>query len=228
LIREESVDEFISEDDLKTFEGWLRYQAVGPLTETGLATWRGIFDEARRRCEANPKVGLMKLQPFPGEYKYAVAVREGADLWLVLWVRRSPKGEFFVMKPMGDRDWNPHTSYHLDGALHIKSRGRKVFPPQKRQPLTGMFRGCQSLMQHAGYAPKGVGAVCDPTAFSGVVEVAPGILGPRDGVVAVDLVEPGHAPPDYTLNGEVVKQNVFGEVTPNVVITILREKPLRS
>ena len=79
----------------------------------------------------------MKIKPVPDEYKYAVAVREDTCLWLVLWVRRSPKGEFFVLRTMGDRDWNPHTSYHLDGTLHMKSHDRKVLTPQKRQPLTG-------------------------------------------------------------------------------------------
>lgn len=218
------MDEFISEDGLNTFEGWSRYQAINlsTLTEEQLATWRGFFDEARRRSEANPKVGLMKLQPVPGEFKYAVAVREGDGLWLVLWVRRSPKGEFFVMKPIGDREWDPHTSYHLNGNVHMKSHDRKVLPPRKRQPLTGVFRGCEPIFMYGGYAPKGVGAVCDLTVFTGVVEVAPGIFGPRDGTVAVDLVEPGHMPTDYTQSGEIVTQKVFLEVTPNVVITVLR------
>lgn len=45
---------------------------------------------------------LMKLRRLaPGEYRYAVAVREGAGIWLTLWVRRSPKGEYFVMVPQG-------------------------------------------------------------------------------------------------------------------------------
>jgi hypothetical protein len=40
-----------------------------------------------------------------------------------------------------------------------------------------------------GHGPKTVGAVCDPTNFSDVVEVPPGILGPKyNGFVAVDLV----------------------------------------
>jgi len=151
------VDEFISEDELKTFEGWLRYQGLEAATMTpkALANWQGMFDEAKRHCAANPKVGLMKLKPVPGESKYAVAVREGTDLWLVLWVRRSPKGEFFVLRPMGDRDWNPHTSYHLDGTLHMKSHDRKALTPQKRQPLAGPFCGTVDLGIEAGYSPEG-------------------------------------------------------------------------
>lgn len=225
--REKFVDEFISEDDLKTFDGWLRYQAVNKvlLAKDELATWQAMFEDARQRSAANPHVGLLKLPSVPGEFKYAVAVREGADLWLVLWVRRNRKGEYFVLKPMNDRDWNPHTSYHLDGSLHHKSWGQKVLPPQKRQPLRGRFRGCEPLLQYAGFTPKAVGAVCDPTAFTGVVEIPSGILGPKDGSIAVDLVEPGAKPLDYSTGAEIVSQRVFHEVTPNIVITILVQSP---
>ncbi|MGA7385643.1 MAG: hypothetical protein WBW81_13420, partial [Methylocella sp.] len=145
------MQEFISEDDLKTFEGWLRYQAVDAATATPdeLAMWRGLFDEVSERGVATPKVGLMKLQPVPGEHRYAVVVREGSDLWLTLWVRRSRKGEFFVMVPRGDRDWDVHTSYHLDGTLHMKSFGRTHHLP-KRQPLTGKFQGTEHLGSSMG------------------------------------------------------------------------------
>jgi hypothetical protein len=222
------MDEFIGEDDLKTFGGWLRYQAVGTLTEAELATWRGIFDKAQRQCSATPKVGLMKLRSVPDEHRYAVAVRDGADRWLVLWVRRSSKGEFFVIRPMGDREWNSHTSYHLDGTRHMKSHGRKSLTPQKLQPLNGPFRGTVDLGIEAGYSSKGVGAICDPAAFSGVVEVPSGVLGPRHGAVGVVLVEPGHALPDYTWGYEVVTQTVFRDVSPQVVITVLRHKDLHA
>lgn len=183
------VQEFIREDDLQTFEGWLRYQAVEAATTAPeeLEKWRRLFEDAMERTAACPKVGLMKFQPVPGEHRYAVTVQEGSDLWLTLWVRRSRKGEFFIMLPRGDQDWDPHTSYHLDGTLHMKSYDHKVLRPQKRQPLTGAFRGSESLGFYAGHGPKSVGAICDPTAFSGVVKAAPGVLGPCHGEVKVDL-----------------------------------------
>jgi hypothetical protein len=137
------MNEFISEDDLNTFEGWLKYQGIDAATTPSeeLATWQTVFDEAKERSSATSKVGLMKLQTIPGEYRYAVAVPDGSDLWLALWVRLSPKGEFFVMTPMSDRAWDPHTSYHLDGTFHMKSHDRKMLV-QKRQPLLGpFFRG---------------------------------------------------------------------------------------
>jgi hypothetical protein len=214
------MQEFISEDDLKTFEGWLKYQAIDAATATPdeLAMWRGFFDEVTASSLATPKVGLMKLRPVPGEHRYAVAVREGSNLWLTLWVRRSRKGEFFVMVPRGDRDWDPHTSYHLDGTLHAKSFDHKFSPAQKRQPLTGAFRGTEHLGAYGGHGPKGVGAICDPTAFSGVVEVTPGVLGPRNGTVVVDLVEPGSAPIPFV--GSIAQQEIFRDILPWIVITI--------
>ena len=90
------MNEFISEDDLRTFEGWLKYQAVDAATTSleDLEKWRRLFEEARERTVAYPKVGLMKLKPVPGEHRYAVPVQEGSDLWLTLWVKRSREGEF--------------------------------------------------------------------------------------------------------------------------------------
>jgi hypothetical protein len=115
------MDDFISEDDLLTFEGFLKYQGV-PATATPeeLKMFRGFFDEATLLHKTGPKVGLMKLQPVPGEQKYAVAIRDGSKLWLTLWVRCSRKGEIFVMYPRPDRDWDAHASYHLKGTFHQK------------------------------------------------------------------------------------------------------------
>jgi hypothetical protein len=214
------VEEFISEDDLHTFEGWLRYQAVDAATTAPeeLEKWRHVFKEARDRIAACPKVGLMKLQPVPGEHRYAVAIADGSDLWLTLWVKRSRKGEFFVMLPRGDRDWDPHWSYHLDGTLHIKIYGDTVLE-RTNQPLTGTFRGSEDLGFHAGHGPKGVGAICDPAAFSGVVKVAPGVLGPRHGIVKVDLVEPHHEPMKCAEIRTVIRQD-FCDTVPWVVIRV--------
>jgi hypothetical protein len=212
------VHDFISEDDLETFEGWLRYQGfdAATLTSEELAEWCDIFDKARKDSLASPKVGLMKLRPVPGEHRYAVAVREGPDLWLTLWVRRSKRGEFFVMVPRNDPGWDVHTSYHLDGTLHMKSFGHKTMS-SKLQPLTGTFRGTAHLGANGGHGPKRVGAICDPADFSGVVEVAPGVLGPRDGTVVVDLVEPGCEPITWW---NVVQQEVFRDTVPWVVIRV--------
>src|SRR5262249_15966164 len=208
----------ISEDDLATFEGWLRYQGFDAVTlaPDELVHWRDIFDKARKDSSAIPKVGPMKLPRIPGEYRYAVAVRDGSDLWLTLWVKRSKKGEFFIMVPRQDPGWDVHTSYHLDGTMHIKSFGHKHVS-KKLQPLTNAFKETEHLGYQMGHGPKRVVAIDDPADFSGVVEVAPGILGPRDGNVVVDLVEPNREPLDW-LN--VVQKEVFRDTVPWIVIRV--------
>ena len=164
----------------------------------------------------------MKLQP--GEHRYAVAVRDAAHLWLTLWVQRSQKGDVYVFLPRGDRRWNPHTSYHRDGTLHQKSYDNK-FSVQRRQPLTGSFHGIEHLGVYAGHGPKGVGAICDPNYFSGVIEIGPGILGPVHGNVAVDLVAPGCEPMDLMMSEhkEVARQE-FRDAIPLVVIRVFASK----
>jgi hypothetical protein len=96
----------------------------------------------------------MKLKPLePGELRYAVAIRKDSDLWLTLWVRRSPKSDFYVMIPRNDRDWNPRTSYHRGGTRHAKSHGQKLGVSQKRQPLTPGFKGTENLGAYKGTGP---------------------------------------------------------------------------
>ena len=103
--------------------------------------------------------------------------------------------------------------------MHMKSYGRKHLVAQKCQPLTGTFRGTENLGMIAGHGLKSVGAICAPAAFSGVVEVLPGVLGPRDGAVVVDLVEPGCEP--MPLLQTVVRQGVFRDAAPWVVIRVV-------
>ncbi len=215
-----AMQAFISEADVATFEGWLsQIQGLDPttLTPDESEMWRRYFDELKK---AATPVGLMKLRPLvPGEHRYALAIRDNSGLWLTLWVRRSLKGEFFVMAPRAKPGWDPHVSYHEDGTFHSKSFGKKHLT-QQRQPLTGAFKGTEHLGAHGGHGVS-IGAVCDPTAFTKVIEVAPDALTNEDQVV-VDLVEPGHEPLSWP--GKLVKKVVFKDATPWVVIRIIRQQ----
>jgi|SRR5215813_6065229 len=93
----------------------------------------------------------------------------------------------------------------------------------KRQPLTGKFHDKEHLGAYAGYGPKTVGAICDPSAFAGIVEVPSGILGPRDGTIVVDLVEPDHEPLSWPFN-ERIRRTFKGDV-PWIVIRVGTEIP---
>jgi hypothetical protein len=209
---------FISEDDIKTFDGWLKYQGYDPtmLAADDLAKWREVFD-TRRKPDA--KIGLMKLgAKVPGDQIYAVAVRD-SGLWLTLWVRRSWKSEFFVFMPRADGS-DAHASYHRNGTFHHKSEGRTFAKKQLRR-LDQPFKDTEHLSAWGGHGPKTVGAVCDPKVFAGGLVLPPGVLGPRDGMVVVDLVEPGRRP--ITWPGTLVRQKVFKDAVPWLVIRIVTQ-----
>jgi hypothetical protein len=108
--RTKNMRKIVTEDDCNTFEGWLEnIQGIDPTTAAPdvLADWRDLYAELTKNPA--PKVGLMKLKLLmPGEHRYAVAIREGSDLWLTFSVRRAPKGDIFLMAPRADGRWNPH------------------------------------------------------------------------------------------------------------------------
>jgi hypothetical protein len=216
---------FIGEDDLDRFEGWLCCQgiAAAPLQPDQLAMWRELFDEAKKKRETSPKVGLINAKTKQGDFLYAVAVSDDSNLWLALWVRRSAKGDVYVLIPRADHEWDPHTSYHKDGRSHMKSHGFGFLKP-RRQPPTTLFRGAEQLVSQKGFGPKTVGASFDPTQFASVVEIEAGILGPYHGTISVDLIEPGCNPIPHFDNAKPVSQNIFKDLTPWLVIRVFAEQ----
>lgn len=217
----EPTPRFIDEDELRTFEGWMRYQAwdSSTLCAEERAQKRREFEETMTKAAAVPKVGAMKLRPMsPGEFRYAVAIRKNGCLWLTHWVRRSPKPEYFFLLPMGEPGFNPHNSYHLKGQLHSKSYDQ-VIGKLQLAPLTEPFRGPVNLGVFVGGSTFS-GATCDPSLFTAVVEVPSGVLGPAQGAVAVDLVEPRQEPLDC--GREIALRTVFRDFVPWIVVTIYR------
>ena len=190
-----------------------------------VATWQRLFEETQKQRAATPAVGLMDLKTVPGEYKYAVAVREGTHLWLVLWIRRNPRGEYFVLKPMGNRNWNPHSSYHIDGTRHDKSFGRRVLPPRKLQPLTGQFRGTMEF-------PLWVVLRRNPLVLSVIRQRSQALwrfhLAFWDHGMAVSgcfLLSQVLSPRTTHGHMKFLAQKLFADVSPHIVIAVMREKP---
>src|SRR5262249_18330831 len=89
--------DYISEDELNTYDDWLKYQAIdlSSLSDEHAAAVRELFDDAMRARTTARKVGRMK-QKLTGESRYAIAIRDGADLWLALWIKQSSKSEFSI------------------------------------------------------------------------------------------------------------------------------------
>jgi hypothetical protein len=214
--------EYVSEDELNTYEGWLKYQAVdlSDLSDEEAAAMRDLFDETVSRRMTAKMVGRMKLKR-PGESTYAIAIRDGADLWLALWIKRSVRSEYFIFHPTSDGSWNPHSSLHKDGTFHMKSYGRAVLAPLQKQPPSAI-RGTEHLGAYGGFGPKAIGAICDPADFTGVFEAPPSVLGPRHGVVTVDLMEPGAAAEPLMHPAEEVARHSFNDAAPHVLVRIFR------
>jgi hypothetical protein len=214
--------DYISEDDLNTYEGWLKYQAIdlSALTEEEAVDVREIFDDAVKATMTARKVGRMKLKARPGEFKYAVAIRDGGDLWLGLWVKRTAKPEYFILHPTADGDWNPHSSLHTNGTFHMKSHGRVMLSQQKQRPDS--IEGTEHIGVYGGYGPKAVGAVCDPADFTGVFEAPAGILGPRNGQVAIDLIEAGSGRQPLYQPAEEVARHLFTDSPTHMLIRVFR------
>ena len=72
---------------------------------------------------------------------YAMAVRDGGDLYPVLHIPRKWKGEIVLMwrgrerpsdKPLSD----PHATFHQDGELHHKSFGHEYGEHRLQKPDT--------------------------------------------------------------------------------------------
>jgi len=219
------MSQFISEDDLDTFEGWLRFRAIdfAALQPDQLAMCKADFEEASRKRHSTPKVGFIKFRAKESEFLYAVAVRDDLSLWLALWIRRSAKGDVYVFVPRADPKWHPHSTYHKDGRSHHKSH-RQPFLKKRRQPPTDSFRGAEQIISQKGFGPKTVGAKFDPTCFTGVLEVKAGVLGPIHGYVSIDLVEPGYEPVPHFDDTEPMYQVIFKEAIPWLVVRVFAEQ----
>jgi hypothetical protein len=188
------------------------------------ASVRGEIRRGARRLADCAAIEGQGREMKDGEYRYALAVREGDDLQLVLSVRRNPKGEFFVLVPHPDGKWDAHLSYHRSGKLHIKTHGGRPTPAVQRQSLRGQFRGTEHLGK---FNVKVVGVICDSSKFTKVMEVPADELASRDSFVAVDLVAPGGRPmPEEELLGKIVREKVFDDTDPQIAIRIGTQPPL--
>jgi hypothetical protein len=212
---------------LDTFDDWLKYQQIDrqALPEDVEVILHGGYERARSAFKAHDVHSVVRRPRPAGEHRYAIAIEDGANLWLTFWVKRSPEGECFILYPRGRGTWNPHASYHSDGRYHQKSYDQK-FGAQQRQPLD-QFKGTEHLGMFGGH---GTGtAICDPASFTAVLRVPTGILEAMHGCVLVDLVEPGMAPAAHHRNVpglQIVHEETYRDCLPWVVVAIASQTPI--
>jgi hypothetical protein len=209
-------------DDLDSFDGWLKYQQMdlkGQLEAT-VAMARATFESAKA-ARAVARSAVFFSQPYPpGESRHAIAVEDGADLRLALVLRRSVKGECFILYQRDD-PWNPHSSYHADGKYHHKSFGQKIGAVSQRQPLDQNFKGAEHLGQFMGFGT--AAPLCDSANFTSVLSVPTGVLESKRGEVLVDLVSAGTLPNPLHREGKrIVLEQIYPEFSPWLVVAIAR------
>jgi hypothetical protein len=154
--------------------------------------------------------------------KYAVAVRDGEDLLVLITVKRGPRGDVYVNIPRPlIHDWKPHSSYHASGQGHKKSFDRK-FDVRHRQPPDQNFRGTEAL-EHLVITPGGHRAInlpCQLSEFDDVFEIPHCDLPKDHGRLCVDLVEPGHGPLIPFPGARLICQWSFKDAVPWILVSL--------
>jgi hypothetical protein len=166
------------------------------------------------------------------ERMFAIAVRDGDDLFLWIRIRRAAKGDIYYMFPTGRtgpewKKWDPHGSLHKDGNLHHKSYDRKMFPAKSQVPNSD-FKGSMNMITRptASDEPRAFGEICDPTKFSEIVEVPNGILSAKhyETYVSIDLTDANGVPSINTSDGQILAQKVFKDSVPWIMVSVVSKK----
>lgn len=157
------------------------------------------------------------------KHMFAVAVRDGADVFLVLSICGGPQGDVYVNFPRDhDPDWKPHSSYHASGQHHQKSFGHKALV-YHRQKLNAEFRGTANVVTTgiAANEPRAINKPCDPAEFREVFEIPLCELRPEKyrTNVSVDVTEP-NGQPIITPGAKVIRQAVFKDAIPWILVTL--------
>ena len=185
-----------------------------------LSNWREAYAEACERVRQAAAVGTMSIRRSPDERLYAVAVEDKAGLWLSLWVRRSPRGEYFVLIPRSDGAWNPHASWHFDGTFHHKTYGHPTAARRRQRP-DASFKGTENMITTPISADAcRIGAVCRPSEFDGVLMIsASRVRGRHPHLVSVDLAEAKRREV-WQPGSRIADQRIFEACLPSVIITL--------
>ena len=161
----------------------------------------------------------------PQSCMYAVAVRDGLELFLVCRIRRTVTGDVYVLPPRPDPHWNPHVTYHAPGHAHPDDPPSHVSHWQR--PGTP-FQGTRpmSILSIAAGEPRLTNAPCTVDDYADVFEISVSDLRPETGrtMLSVDLTAPG-GQPSTVPGARVLRQAVFRDATPCIVITVVDAHP---
>lgn len=167
------------------------------------------------------------------ERMYAIAARDGEDLFLVARVHRDRGGEVFVGIPRkGVPRWDPHSSYHADGKYFVKTHNLAHLVQRLQRPDAN-FKGTfnMSTIPIAANEPRETNSPCRVSTFDEVFEIPISELSPEEHrtMLSVDLIEPGEKPikepgkkPVMT---KILRQKTFQDAIPWICVTLYDTLP---
>ncbi len=159
--------------------------------------------------------------------QFAVAVRDGNDLFLWLQIRRSPAGDVYVAIPTGRnqlewKKWNPHASHHKDGHFHHKSFDREQVSQVRQKPDCG-FHGTENLITRpiAADEPRAFREIVKLAEFAELMEIPVDLVSTKkyETCISVDLSEPDGLP-IITPGARILAQHAFQDAVPWILVTL--------
>lgn len=159
---------------------------------------------------------------------HAVAVRDAARLYLLLRIRRGARGDVYAIFPRDEPRWNPHASYHATGRHHQKSFNYSAMIRDRQAPTTD-FKGTENLVTFgvARDEPRAIGVACIAAQFEEVFEIPVEELRPERyrTAISVDVAEPG-ADAIIPSTARIVRQTVFDDAIPWIIVTLYEQQPV--
>jgi hypothetical protein len=154
---------------------------------------------------------------------YAIAVRDGNELFLFLSICRAPQGDVYVNFPRDHKpNWKPHSSYHASGQHHQKSFGQKTIERHRQKPDAN-FRSTENVVTTgiASDEPRAINVPCQTSDFQEVFEIPVSELRPERyrTMISVDITEAG-GKSIVTPGARVVRQAMFQDAIPWILVTL--------
>ena len=209
-----------------------RIPDFAPLIRATLAIVPNALNRSSRKFSGKSHENYKKTITMA--HMFAVAVRDGKDLFLWLRIRRAADGDIYYIIPTGRHEpewekWNPHGSLHNDGNFHHKSFDKKIFPTKGQKPNSN-FKGTINMVARpiASNEPRAFGVICDPTKFSEVMEIPVTMLSPKtyETYVSIDVTEANGSPSPNTSDGQILIQRVFKESVPWIMVSIISKRQI--
>ena len=156
---------------------------------------------------------------------FAIAVRDAAELWLYLEIKRHRESDVYVFWSY-ERQRQLHISYHKDGRWYATSYDDDPRGGHRQQRPDVMLRGSERVVTTPIHL-SGVRALNTPCRgarsgdkFTGIFEISADLISPErvqyTTCLAIDIAEPGVTPPVP----KVVRRVVFADAVPHIHVSL--------